>query len=182
MLKYPRFLCPLDREKGEEDRWLSPPGVKIPRQFLQIIVRRSGGTRRTRVSRRSATENGGYARNVRRSPFQGIPSSLAFPSSRRFLRLLSTLEEDVTTILGEVASDSARSARRNEELEISSKKPPDTILLSHLSLLSLPRDLFFPLAHVAARWLPSLSASAVDSTSMHSGLRNCHVSSWVRSD
>ena len=48
--------------------------------------------------------------------------------------------------------------------------------------LSLPRDLFFPSADVAARWLPSPSASAVDFTSMHSGLRNCHVSSWVRSD
>ena len=144
-------------------------------------MQRSGGTRRTRVSRRSATENGGYARNVRRSPFQSIPSSLAFPSSRRFLRLQSTLEEDVATILGEVTFDSARSARQNGELEISSKKPPDAIL-SHLSLLSLPRDLFFPSADVAARWLPSPSASAVDSTSMHSGLRNCQVSSWVRSD
>ena len=100
--------------------------------------RRSGGTRRTRVKicRRSATENGGYARNVRRSPFQSIPSSLSFPSSRRFLHLLSTLKEDVATILGEVASDSARSARWNGELEISSKKPPDAIL-SHLSLLPL---------------------------------------------
>ena len=74
--------------------------------------------------------------NVRRSPFRSIASSLAFPSFRRFLRLLSMLEEYVTTILGEVASDSARSARRNGELEISSKKPPDAIL-SHLSLLPL---------------------------------------------
>ena len=39
-------------------------------------------------------------------------------------------------ILGEVAFDSARSTRRNGELEISSKKPPDAIL-SHLSLLPL---------------------------------------------
>ena len=51
-----------------------------------------------------------------------------------------------------------------------------------LSCRSLPCDLFFPSADVAARWLSSPSASAEDSTSMHSGLRICHVSSWVRSD